>query len=77
MAELNLEQKQRLIEALKKHYATDVMYGKGGFFIRGEGHITIAQARKITGIEAEPRETHLMTGGYGDYATLRKIAGRM
>jgi len=77
MAELSIEQKQKLIKALRKHYKADVMYGKGGFFIKGKGHITIAQARKITGIKGETRQPRPKTGGYGDYATLRKIVGRM
>ena len=52
MAELSLSQKRELIKALKKHYKADVAYGKGGFFVRGKGHITISKARKITGIKA-------------------------
>ena len=77
MAGLSQEQRQKLIKALKKHYKVDVVSGKGGFYIRGKGHITIAKARQVTGIKAEPRQKRGKTGGYGDYATIRKIAGRM
>jgi len=70
-------EKAKLITALKRHYKTDVMFGKGGFFVRGKGHITISKARQITGIKATPRPRRPKTGGYGDYATLRKVAGRL
>jgi len=69
--------KQTLIVALKKHYKTDVISGKGGFFVKDKGFITLVQARKITGIKAVPRQKKGKTGGYGDYATLRKIVGKM
>jgi hypothetical protein len=34
----------------------NVLYGKGGFWIRGEGWISLAKARRITGIKAPKRE---------------------
>lgn len=34
----------------------NVLYGKGGFWIKGEGWISLAQARKLTGIKAPKRE---------------------
>ena len=77
MTGLSQDQKQKLIKALKKHYKADVISGKGGFYIHGKGHISIAKARMITGIKAEPRQRRPKSGGYGDYATIRKIAGRM
>ena len=77
MAGLSQDQKQKLLKALKKHYKAEVLFGKGGFFIRGKGHISVAQARKVTGIKGEPRQRRAKSGGYGDYATIRKIAGRM
>ena len=71
--------KQKLVAALKKHYkTTDVSTAKGGFFVRGVGFISLAKARKITGIKSTTKRTpRPKTGGYGDYAILRKIAGRM
>ena len=77
MAGLSQDQKQKLLKALKKHYKTDVLLGKSGFFVKGKGHISIATARRVTGIKAEPRQRRAKSGGYGDYATIRKIAGRM
>jgi hypothetical protein len=70
-------ERDKIIKALEKHYKTDVLYGKGGFFVRNHGFVNITKARKITGIKALPRATRAKSGGYGDYATLRKIAGRM
>ena len=77
MAELSKEQKTKLIGGLKRHYKVEVVYGKGGFFVRGKGHVSIPKARKITGIKGEKRRGKLVTGGYGDYAWMRKIAGRV
>ena len=77
MAGLSAKQRAKLRNALKRHYKADVVDGKGGFFVRGKGHITIARARLITGIKAAPRPRRAKTGGYGDYATLRKIVGRV
>lgn len=70
--------KQKLVAALKKHYKTDVSTAKGGFFVRGVGFVSLAKARKITGIKSTTKRTpRPKTGGYGDYAILRMIAGRM
>jgi hypothetical protein len=71
-----------MVNALAKHYKTEVMYGKGGFFIRGTGdkktqHISLAKARSITGIKPEAKRNPMpKSGGYGDYAIMRKIAGK-
>lgn len=77
MARLSPEETSKLVKALKKYYKTDVLSSKGGFFIKGKGFITLAKARQITGIKGKERVRRGKTGGYGDYATLRKIAGRM
>ena len=57
----------------KKHY--DVIQGKGGFWIKGKGFFTLAQARKITGIRATPRLRRQVIMPYGDYATIAQING--
>ncbi len=62
-----------LLNALKKLYQTDVIYGKGGYWIKGKGFYTIAQARKITGIKATPRKPSMILSAYGDYATIAQI----
>jgi len=77
MAESSQPEKLKLIKALRKHYKTDVMSGKSGFFIKGKGFITLAKARSVTGIKGKKRVLRPKTGGYGDYAIMRKIAGKM
>jgi hypothetical protein len=83
MVRLSQQEIGQLVSALAKHYGTEVMYGKGGFWIRGKGntkttHISLAKARSVTGIKPEAkRNPRKVSGGYGDYATLRKIVGRM
>lgn len=72
-----MEDRAEMIKSLKSYFQTDVAYGKGGFFIKGKGFITIAKARKLTGIIAKKRNPTRKTGGYGDYAIIRKIVGKM
>ena len=72
-----MSDRDEIIKKLKQKHKTDVISGKGGFFIKGKGHISIAKARKETGVKAAPRQKRGKTGGYGDYAIIRKISGRM
>lgn len=74
---MDIAEQQRLVGALKKHYKTDVLSGKGGFFVKGKGFITLATARRVTGIKAKARKARGVHGGYGDYAIMRKIVGRV
>lgn len=53
----------------------EVIYGKGGFWIKDEGFITLAQARKMTGVAAPKREKREEIQPYGDYATIFMING--
>ena len=53
----------------------DVIQGKGGFHVRTKGFFTIAQARKITGIKATPRNKRTIMLAWGDYATIAQING--
>ena len=70
--------KQRLITALKEHYHTDVLSAKGGFFVRDIGFIPLSKARKITGIKSTAKRTPRgKSTGYGDYAILCKLVGRI
>jgi hypothetical protein len=55
----------------------EVLAGKGGFWIRGEGHITLAQARKRTGIAAPKRQPRATQQPFGDYGWMLGIAGKM
>ena len=67
-----------LFDALKQYYKTnDICYGKGGFFIRGIGFKTIAQARKLTGLK--PNCTRQANNNIinNDYNWLCRIAGKV
>ena len=77
MARLKEEEISRLVKELNKYFKSEALFGKGGFFIKGKGFITLPQARKITGLKGKPRVKREVSGGYGEYATLRKIVGRM
>lgn len=63
-----------LYEAVKKHFNTnDVVTGKGGYFVKGQGFISIAKARRLTGIKAQERNFKPRMSAYGDYAWIAKI----
>ena len=49
--------------------------GKGGFWLRGHGHVTTARARRMTGIAAEPRIRRPRIA-YGDDAQLIAFVNR-
>lgn len=53
----------------------EVLQGKGGFWLRGHGHVTTAKARRMTGIAAEPRVRRERVA-YGDYAQLIAFVNR-
>lgn len=53
----------------------EVLKGKGGFWIRGEGHITLAQARKRTSIAAPARPRAERSRAWGDFATIAMLNG--
>lgn len=65
---------KELLDAVKKHYHTeDAGYGKGGIFVKGVPWISIAQARKITGIKGKERECKPRQKPWGDYATVAML----
>jgi len=64
--------KESLITELKA-LGKEVIAGKGGFFIRGEGFLTTRQAQKLTGIKPKPRTKRLYVSPYGDWATIQMI----
>jgi len=55
---------------------SDVLQGKGGFWVKGHGFYTIAKARQITGIKATPRKPQMVMSAWGDYATIAQINSR-
>ena len=70
--------RQQVLKALADK-GIEAVYGKGGFFLRGQGHVSFAQARKLAGVAVpealrrERREAIL----YGDAAIIHMISGRM
>jgi hypothetical protein len=72
------EARQQVIEGLASK-GIEAVHGKGGFYLRGQGHVSFAQARKLSGADVpeelrrEQREAIL----YGDAAIVRMIAGRI
>ena len=58
-----------VLAALKDlHGHENVLSGKGGFWIKNHGHISLAQARSQTGIKAPEREFRGRQQPWGEYA---------
>ena len=71
------ESTKELLGAIKDYYNTeDVVYGKGGFFVRGKGFISISKARLLTKKEAPERQYRGRMSSYGDYATVEMFNRR-
>ena len=66
---------KEIAEALERHFASKALIGKGGFWVKEHGFISLAKARRITGIKATPREPRARVQPWGDYATIAKING--
>jgi len=65
-----------LHKALEEHYGSEVAYCKGVFWVREpRTRLTIAQARRITGIAATKREPRMVVQPWGDYATIAAFSG--
>jgi len=56
-----------------KEMGHEVITGKGGFHIRGKGFVSLAQARRMTGIKAPKRNFRGRIGPYGDLAWVAAI----
>ena len=56
----------------------EVLYGKGGWFVRGQGWKSWAWAYKVTGLTRPKRVIRGRVGAWGDYATIAMLnaAGR-
>ena len=65
-----------VFDALKAS-GCEVIYGKGGFHVKGEGFITLTQARKRTGIVAPKRHFRGRQTPWGDYATIAAMNGQL
>ena len=68
---------QVITDKLSELYNSETLQGKGGFWIKGHGFISLTKARKITGIKAKPRPQHARISAYGDYATIAAINGQL
>jgi hypothetical protein len=71
------EQRQAIMDALITQ-GYEVIYGKGGFWLRGHGHVTFAKARRMSGVtvpDALKREPATEYSAYGDWAIVAKING--
>ena len=66
---------QETLQAALEAQGYEVLGGKGGFWLRGHGHVTTAKARRMTGITAEPRIRRERVA-YGDYAQLIAFVNR-
>ena len=66
---------QETLQAALEAQGYEVLQGKGGFWLRGHGHVTTAKARRMTGIAAEPRARRERVA-YGDYAQLIAFVNR-
>jgi hypothetical protein len=67
---------KELQTALSAALGKKVMYVKGSFCVNTEPDCTwvsIAQARKITGLKAPERNERVRVSAYGDYATIAQI----
>ena len=60
---------QQVLQGALEAQGFEVLAGKGGFWLRGHGHVTTAGARRMTGIAAEPRIRRPRIA-YADYAQL-------
>jgi hypothetical protein len=66
---------QETLQAALEAQGFEVLQGKGGFWLRGHGHVTTAKARRMTGIAATPRVRRERVA-YGDYAGLIAFVNR-
>lgn len=66
-------ERQKIIDGLKEKYGTDVMYGQNGFFVRGTGWISMARARRETGLAASLKRPGQRVSSYGDYAIVEML----
>ena len=62
-------------DALAELTGREVVQGKGGFWVRGQGWISLAKARTLTGIPAPKRAKRARVQPWGDYATIAMLNG--
>lgn len=65
------------VKAALEAQGLEALKGKGGFWIRNEGWISLAQARKRTGLAAVPRQIRPRQTAYGEWAIVAALSGRL
>jgi hypothetical protein len=70
-----MKETTRTVLAALQSAGLEVLSGKGGFWIKGEGFLTLAQARKRTGIAAPEREARPQQQPWGEFATITLLNG--
>ena len=75
----NPGEERRAIIAAYKARGVDAVTGKGGgFALKGRGYVSLAKARKETGISmAHSRGPRMEALPWGDYATVAALSGRL
>ncbi len=66
---------QVIEDLLSALYKAPVLQGKGGFWIKGHGFITLQKARKLTNTPGPKREPGKIMLPWGDYATIVALNG--
>lgn len=65
-----MAQHEDISAALSALKGAEVCFGKGGFWIRGQGFITLAQARRLTGIAGPKHERRARVVFGGDWGMI-------
>ena len=63
---------EQIIEVFKGQ-GINALYGKGGFWLKGQGFISLAKARQLTGIKGTARKPKMVISAFGDWAWVAKI----
>ena len=66
-------QHEALHRAIERHFKADALFGKGGFWVKGHGFVTLAKARRITGVVGVKRQPREYIAPYGDWAMVGAI----
>jgi len=51
----------------------EVVKGKGGFHVKGEGFLSLREARRLVGIKAPARQFRSRQSAFGDWTTVKMI----
>jgi len=71
---------QRTIITALASRGFETLTGKGGYFVKGEGFLSAAQARKLAGLPApqrQPRRRRQRQPAWGEWATIAALHGKL